>query len=568
MIPDTLRADVDSSAERLLFDEFRRQLPDTFHVLHGVAWLQRDRRRYDRDGEIDFLIIHPHLGLLVLEVKGGRIAVDGATGVWSSMDRHGQAHRLSRSPFDQARDNLFALKAKLEAAPGTRATQFRYQRGVVFPNVLVGSGDLGLAGEREIIIDSSDLNDLERAVLRVMGQGPTPQSGPPAIDERTLAALIDTLAPTREITRVGLQSQMLQTEREMLRLTESQFGLLTLLQRHHRAVITGCAGSGKTLLAMEKARRLVADGERVLFTCFNRNLAVWLRAQFAADTRIPAGQIHVATFHELAEEFARRAGTPMHPPAGPGEAISRYYAEELPIALQEALATVDTRFDALIVDEGQDFAELWWVALLDLLAAPDNGVLYIFCDDHQRIYQDALSLPISDNPYTLTVNCRNAAPIHDVVVRYHHGDPPPTSSDLVGLQPEVIPLPTDRARGEREERDALGRAFAQLFQQEGLQPSDVVILTPRNQASSRLPQGTRIGNRVLTWSDTPGPGEVRITTIHAFKGLESPVIILAEGDRVPEYDSHDALLYVGLSRARQHLVILGELPDARGSTST
>ena len=82
MIPTTIDDTTASRAERLMFGGLRDQLPDDYTVLHAVAWTRRTRGYPDSDGEVDFVVIHPTRGLLVLEVKGGRIRVDGETGKW------------------------------------------------------------------------------------------------------------------------------------------------------------------------------------------------------------------------------------------------------------------------------------------------------------------------------------------------------------------------------------------------------------------------------------------------------------------------------------------------------
>ncbi|HZS91508.1 MAG TPA: nuclease-related domain-containing protein, partial [Chloroflexota bacterium] len=195
MYPQQMPEDVASSAERLLYQEFQRQLPDTFIVMYSVKWLMRDRTHHDRDGEIDFLIVHRALGLLVLEVKGGRIRIDSRTRQWYTMDRDNHETLLKKSPFDQARDNLYALKSKLEEVPKTRPYIYRLQRGVAFPNVVVDQSDIGLYGDREIVIDSTDLGRLEATVKRIMG---SPEHGP-ALSEAAERALVDTLEPSLEI---------------------------------------------------------------------------------------------------------------------------------------------------------------------------------------------------------------------------------------------------------------------------------------------------------------------------------------------------------------------------------
>src|SRR5579859_7098638 len=94
MYPKQLSNFTDSSAERRLYEYFEAQLPDTFIIMHSVKWLMRDRHHHDHDGEIDFLIAHKELGLLVLEVKGGRIRVEGETGLWYTKNRFDQEIQL------------------------------------------------------------------------------------------------------------------------------------------------------------------------------------------------------------------------------------------------------------------------------------------------------------------------------------------------------------------------------------------------------------------------------------------------------------------------------------------
>ncbi len=550
MYPQQMPEDVASSAERLLYQEFQRQLPDTFIVMYSVKWLMRDRTHHDRDGEIDFLIVHRALGLLVLEVKGGRIRIDSRTRQWYTMDRDNHETLLKKSPFDQARDNLYALKSKLEEVPKTRPYIYRLQRGVAFPNVVVDQSDIGLYGDREIVIDSTDLGRLEATVKRIMG---SPEHGP-ALSEAAERALVDTLEPSLEIRRIGLGAHVIHAEQQIDTLTQGQFAILDALRLRPHAVISGCAGSGKTMLAMEKARRLANEGFAVLFTCFNKNLAHWARCRFAQDPYTANDRIYVAHYHALAQELCRRAGIAL--PSlqnATTNVLNHYYMETLPNALIEALTILPIRFDAIIVDEGQDFAEGWWVSLLDLLKDREYGVFYIFYDNNQQIYPRETILPISDPPFLLTLNCRNTDKIHEEILRYYRGTPKPTSRGPVGITPECRPV----APG--EEHEALRQAFAELFTQQRLPYQSVVVLSPLSARRSMFAEGERLGNVTLTWDREPGPGQVQISSIYGFKGLEAPIVILVELDKA-DHLQQDELIYVAFSRARDHLIVLGNLP--------
>jgi len=295
MYPDRLPDTVESAAERTLYIQFKAQLSDSFAVLHSVKWLMRDRRRFDRDGEIDFLVLHPDLGVLVLEVKGGRVRLDGSTGRWYTKNRLDEEFELKESPFDQARRNVHDLLSKLEEAPKTRLYSYRTQRGIALPDITVGDTDFGLYGDREIVIDSTDMFRLEVAVRRIMG---TPQQRP-VLNDAAINALIDTVQPSLSIERIGLGTHVVETEERLASLTTTQYAALDLLQGYPRVAISGCAGSGKTMLAMEKARRLASEGFTVLFTCFNRNLAHWIDARFRDDPYTVNERIFVRNYHDL-----------------------------------------------------------------------------------------------------------------------------------------------------------------------------------------------------------------------------------------------------------------------------
>jgi Nuclease-related domain/UvrD-like helicase C-terminal domain len=551
MYPGQLPDFVESSAERLLYKLFEAQLPDNFIVMHSVKWLIRDRRYHDHDGEIDFLIIHQEWGLLVLEVKGGRIRIESGTGRWYTKDRFDQETQLKTNPFKQAERNLYSLKKKLAETPKTRPFSYRFQRGIALPDVNIGHGDIGLYGNRELIIDSTDLSRLESAVRCIMGTSEKKD----ALSDYAIKVLVDTLQPSLEIHRFALSTQLLKAEDQIATLTENQFAILDTLQLHPQAAISGCAGSGKTMLAMEKARRLANEDFRVLFTCFNKYLAQWVRDQFRHDPFTIHERISVAHYHELARELCRRAGIPLPPLPRTTDAngIRAYFDEVLPQKLVEAISKFSFRFDAIIADEGQDFAEMWWITLLDLSKDRERGVFYIFYDNNQRIYARETTLPFAELPYTLNLNCRNTARIHEQILHYYQGDPKPRSRGPEGTQPEFVPI-------EGDERETLRGVFARLFTEERIPHNSVVILTPRSARTSRFKEGDRIGNVVLTWEWHTGPGQIQMSSIHSFKGLESPIVVLVELDKLDSV-TRDYLLYVALSRPRDHLIVLGKLPE-------
>jgi len=531
MYPEPMHPDTPSRAERKLYAVFQRQLPDDFVVFHSVCWQVRDTKSGVRDGEADFVVAHPDFGILIVEVKGGHILYDGQTGQWFS-----NGNRV-KDPFEQGREGKYSLLDKLKEMPYWRDRWIPIGNAVAFPDVTV-KGDLRFDAPRELILDASDMADLAAWVDRALRylQRQEPEDHP--LGARGVGELITLLTPSWDLQPL-LCTEIEQERRELIQLTEEQFTMLDFLGRHRRAAISGCAGSGKTTLAYEKARRLADQGFQVLLTCYNVALASFL----AGDDDKPAN-VHIANFHHLADELVQQAGLPT------GPYNSEYFDQILPERLMEAVDILGSQFDAVIVDEGQDFRDNWWVPLQCLLHDPDRGIFYVFFDDNQNLYRTAQNIPLELAPFALTRNCRNTRRIHQVVMQFYRSDQTPLAQGPLGRPVEVRTYV--HVGGLKR---ALSRVLHRLVAQEGVSPKDIVILTPRGRERSHLWRMGPVGNFQLADQRSSGSGEVFCSTVHSFKGLESPVVILAEIEPYGALDL-ETVLYVGCSRACNHLVVL------------
>jgi hypothetical protein len=303
---------VAKSAEDRVYDRLRGALPaDEYHLYRNVRWISKpDSHSPARDGETDLLIVHPERGLLVVETKGGRIRRDGS-GRWWSGD-----HELRPPPFEQAERSKHALKEKLGSLPGWpgRVDEVRAGHAVAFPDVNVRTAatrafGLGTDTDLALVLDESDLTTdeaakaaVERAYDHWLGDG---RRGQP-FSQRQLALIDELMAPTVELTPL-LRHEVEEGERQVVELTRAQMMVLDILRGQRRAAIVGPAGSGKTMLAREKARLLAKEGFSTLLVCFNQPLARMLRHELTGQ---PApGGLHVSTFHELCLTLGREAGT-------------------------------------------------------------------------------------------------------------------------------------------------------------------------------------------------------------------------------------------------------------------
>jgi len=535
MYPERLPETVESDAERRLFDAFANGLDNSYTIYAGVRWISR-RRFGALPGEADFVIVHPGRGLIVIEAKGGGISHDASSGEWFSRDRFGNLHEI-KNPVAQAQSNFYDLCDKILEIPGAPVLRESGGHGVAFPDVSIRGQNLAPDLPRDIIIDAGDLNDIQAAVERLFRCWTAGNSQPVGRDG--MAAIHNALARTWEV-RLSLDEAIRREGEHFRTLTSEQFNLLDLLAGQNRALITGCAGSGKTFLAAEKARRLAEQGFNTLLTCFNKNLAAWMRTVIDPCPE----RLRIQHFHELAFDLVSEAGLTSRQPDN-GD-MSTYFTQTLPELLLDAADQMDVRFDAIVVDEGQDFREEWWVPLQALLSEPDEAVWYIFYDNQQSIYTTGAAPPFSGNPYPLTTNMRSTQAIHDHIKAFY--DTPVGCRGPEGRLPHIIQAANPQ--------DEMKRRLHQLVNEEHVNPTDIVILTPASQERSQWKQGQRIGNLTLTWSPPNERLQVPVSTIHSFKGLESPVVILTEMDTISDYQPEDRLRLVAYSRAMSELVVI------------
>lgn len=283
-------------SERPAYEALSR-LPDPWRVFHGLSWLSPGNP--PRDGEADFVILHPEHGLYVLENKGGDVLLEG--GVWYRRTRNG-LKTVPKGPFKQATSSKHTLLRFLNDR--ARIGRIRAGHGVIFPDVVV-DGDLGREAQRGVIVDREDLEDaqgtIERLVAFWAGDGDR-------ITQGGLDQITSLLAPTLQI-RPLLREAVHEARERLIQLTEEQVQLLDLLGGNRQFIAYGGAGTGKTVLAVEQARRLVRQGfggdQPILLVCFNRPLGNYLREVLSTDDGIVTGSFQSFCW-QLANEPASR----------------------------------------------------------------------------------------------------------------------------------------------------------------------------------------------------------------------------------------------------------------------
>ncbi len=519
------------TAERQVWEVLRDQLPADAALLHSVTMIERAA-----EYEADLVVGWPGVGVAVIEVKGGHISRD--QGQWYQSSG-GETHPV-KDPVAQAQDCRHVLH-RLLAQYGSEAAAARFAHLVAFPFTGIGPGWSYAGCTRDMILAKGDLPaaaERIRAAIDRRGAGYAPLTG------AGLESLLEVLEGQLP-GQTSLLSWAEENEAYVDQLTRDQAKVARILREQRRLKVIGSAGTGKTWLALEHARLLAAAGERVALVCFSRGLARFLQrvtAQWPPAHR-PA---YAGLFHALPLAWGADP-----PPQDPDSvAASAYYEEQLPGQMRELAAHLgeEQKFDAIIVDEAQDFGAAWWPPTLACLRDQETGRLYAFLDEAQRVFERHGEVPIPLPPIVLDENVRNTRQIAQVFgslgagqARYRGMDGPPVR--FVQCSPD----------------EAVHEADAQVDRLlgEGWQPGQIALLVTgtRHQLQREM-----LGYHGWDgyWDAFFAGDDVFYGHVLGFKGLERPVVVLAVNGIRDQSRSRE-YLYAGLSRARTCLVVCGDL---------
>ena len=508
-------------SERIVFEAIRKNLPDEWYVFHSFDYITRDLNGKRWDGEIDFLLYHPQKGMLVLEVKGG--AISCRSGQWYQEDR-------PIDPVEQAKRNKYAVM-KLLRESLHREIPMKFAHSVCFPSC--GVREIWPAEAQGIVLTGPGLPYIENFASNVLQEAQIPAdlhgTVPPEDVLRVLSPVFEYGKKLSE--RIGIE------ERQFFLLTEQQCVLLDALENFPRLQIRGCAGSGKTIMAVKKAERLAAQGANVLLLCFNQLLAEHLQREVKDFPSVKA-----AAFFEFCIELLKI----------PEEQIGMYrndprlYSEVLPKLLKTYLYKTCFCYDALVVDEGQDFTPKAWEVISMLV--PADGPFYIFYDPDQNIFTRELNLPdFGIPPVKLTKNCRNTKKIFEALIPYQS-----MVSEILDSAPEGADIHVLHG----DSRQLLEQELERLVMTEQVPPQEIVILGGHALEHTSIGGAPGVGRfHIVNRAAAVGAMEIAYYTYMKFKGCEAKVVILLDVDEAdPRWNGNG--INTAMSRAVHQLVIL------------
>ena len=553
MIPNLTDAQllqIASDGEVKLYKLLRENLQSPYVVFFQAAWILSFETDDARDGEIDFLICHPEKGYLALEVKGGGISLDPKAGKWSSTDRNGVSHDI-KDPIKQAMRAKYAISKKFSERKIASKSSEKMTRAhaVYFPDIASASSIESSDRPREIIgtaANNARLKDWIENVFDFWASGSPEGPGQigMALFEEIFARPFDVKALT--------SWRISQNEERILHLTSEQVKLLLFISSHRRVTVHGGAGTGKTVLAVEKSKMLASEGRKVLLTCYNRPLADFLSACVSDEKNIS-----VLTIHQLAVRFVESAksstGRDLLAEMKHRFPGTDLWDVQMPLAMWEAADFVSTRFDAIVCDEAQDFPEDFWMPLQHILTDFEYSPFYVFRDDNQNIFRRNTSNPFPDAPFQLTENCRNSAEIHNFAY-----------STYIGPRVEAgvesgIAVGSLIASNFKDQAELIVAQIRKLLNDPGISADQIAVLisSQLNVESMKAELASLQITKNSNWTANlrHGSNEILIETVKRFKGLEKSIVLLWVDD-VGANKAIKEEIYVGGSRARSQLITI------------
>jgi hypothetical protein len=512
-IPSWVAIDKRRAAEIKVFEKLENSFDDEWSVFYSRPWYGISASGGEIEGEADFIIANPDFGVFFLEVKGGQISFDPLNSQWSSVDRNKIKHKI-KDPLDQAKKCRYQFAKKLEKQPGWPSAFVNYRYGAVLPDTLEPNASVNSIGghEKNLFCHAAEFtSDFAQWIIsRMENQRDGKAANGPG--ERGLAILESLLAqPVNLKASIGTEVHEDIDSMDQL-FTGAQLQIVLSLQSMQKAVVSGGAGTGKTLLASEMAASYSDLNLNTLVVSCSKPLANHLALKLANFQNVK-----VMTLEELIN-----------------------------------INKNNFKWDAIVVDEAQDVAWDLWSQLEGLLTP--NGKLLMFMDSNQSVYRPSADLAtlMGASAFELNINLRNTRQIAKSTEILYNG-PLVHAPGPIGEAPKIIEV-----NKIDEAIEKCVKLILELTEKDSLHKHDIVVLCRDKRAREKIQYELNAHNIISMTASQASFDVIRVETVPLFKGLEAAVVIAICDS---EWANNAEMSYVSISRARSRFYLIGNVKN-------
>ena len=499
-------------AEKIVYQALQLKLSKVAKIFYNRNWTNEE----GYDGEADFIIAMKNFGIIVAEVKGGEVKYNANYDLWTTTN-----DIKIKNPIEQAKKSKYFILNQLREH---NEKPFIIHI-CIFPSINKKSSpkNFGANIPNRLVAYKDDLDTIDKFVLKIFmnNEKYSPRFNL-GLSSKSIKILNELLAKDF-VLKNEFKTYIQDKEIEIGLLSIEQKKYLDIFNKQNRSCFEGGAGTGKTTLAIEKAKQLK---EKTLFLCFNVALANYIKDKLADYPHI-----HIFNIDKFITLYSKNKN------------ISNKSQTYWNILEDKDW---DPYFN-IIIDEGQDFEPNLWEPI-SMSLKDDYGIFWIFYDANQNLYRNRIDEinKIIGKPNILIENYRNTREIFNCLKEFY------TGQKYISKGPEGFEI-NYIEKNNKDIIKVIENELNKLIINENIPPKMIGIITTCSLENSPFKDIRKIGNHKIINLIHTNNEAITLDSVHKFKGLEKPIIIFYCDEK---YSDWKELIYVGISRAKSALTII------------